>query len=245
MDLVVERPGALDVHKASVTAAVRLPAKGRRRREEHVAQLKTTVQGLLALADWLAAHRVAHVAMEATGVYWRPVWAVLEDRFELLGMERPRPRRRHARSTRRAADAGRSRARVRRRRRDHPRLDCATITAAWPAAHPRPAGRPSARGHSGERDRSSHDHVARQSSDRDGRRCLQPLVTSQRARVELLAHGELDLALRGHAELLKESPHRHIESLFVHVASSLRLAFAPPAARWPTICLKGSSISVQ
>ena len=80
MDTVIERPGALDVHKASVTAAVRVP----RGREEHVAQFATTVAGLLALRDWLEAHRVTHVAMEATGVYWKPVWAVLEDRFELM-----------------------------------------------------------------------------------------------------------------------------------------------------------------
>jgi len=83
MDVVVERPAALDVHKASVTACVRVPAEGGRR-EEHVAQFSTTVQGLLALRDWLAAHRVGQVAMEATGVYWKPVWAVLEDDFELL-----------------------------------------------------------------------------------------------------------------------------------------------------------------
>jgi transposase len=83
MDVVVERVGALDVHKASVTACVRVPAE-RGRREEHVAQFSTTVQGLLALRDWLAAHCVGQVAMEATGVYWKPVWAILEDDFELL-----------------------------------------------------------------------------------------------------------------------------------------------------------------
>jgi transposase len=42
------------------------------------------VPGLLTLADWLAAHGVQQVAMEATGVYWKPVWAVLEDRFALM-----------------------------------------------------------------------------------------------------------------------------------------------------------------
>ncbi|MFN8062979.1 MAG: hypothetical protein U0Q12_27755 [Vicinamibacterales bacterium] len=72
MDVVVERPAALDVHKASVTACVRMPA-GRGRRDEHIAQFSTTVQGLLGLRDWLAAHRVRQVAMEATGVYWKPV----------------------------------------------------------------------------------------------------------------------------------------------------------------------------
>lgn len=72
MDVIVERPGALDVHKTSVTACVRTPAE-RGRRDEHFAQFSPTVQGLLGLRDWLAAHRVTQVAMEATGVYWKPV----------------------------------------------------------------------------------------------------------------------------------------------------------------------------
>ncbi len=83
METIVERPGALDVHKAQVTACVRVPAP-RGRREQHVAEFQTTVQGLLALRDWLTAQEVTHVAMEATGVYWKPVWAILEDAFELL-----------------------------------------------------------------------------------------------------------------------------------------------------------------
>lgn len=83
MDVIVERPGALDVHKASVTACVRTPSEGGRR-DEHIATFSTTVQGLLGLRDWLAAHRVTRVAMEATGVYWKPVWAILEDDFELI-----------------------------------------------------------------------------------------------------------------------------------------------------------------
>ena len=80
---MIERPAALDVHNASVMACVRLPGEGRRR-VEHVAEFQTTVRGLLALRDWLDAHRVERVAMEATGVYWKPVWAVLEDRLECL-----------------------------------------------------------------------------------------------------------------------------------------------------------------
>src|SRR5436190_17492761 len=82
MERIVQRPGALDVHKASVTACVRIWHD--RRLEELVHEFPTTVRGLLALADWLAAHEVETVVMEATGVYWKPVWAVLEDRFELL-----------------------------------------------------------------------------------------------------------------------------------------------------------------
>jgi transposase len=83
VDVIVGRPAALDVHNASVMACVRLPGDGRRR-VEHVAEFQTTVRGLLALRDWLEAHRVERVAMEATGVYWKPVWAVLGDRFDCL-----------------------------------------------------------------------------------------------------------------------------------------------------------------
>src|SRR3954453_10712881 len=75
METIVERPAALDVHKASVMACVRVPAVGGGR-DEHVEQFSTTVQGLLTLADWLEAHGVTQVAMEATGVYWKPVWAI-------------------------------------------------------------------------------------------------------------------------------------------------------------------------
>jgi len=83
MEVIVERSAALDVHKAQVTACVRVPGPGRERVQE-VVQFQTTVRGLLTLRDWLRAYRVRQVAMEATGVYWKPVWAVLEDDFELL-----------------------------------------------------------------------------------------------------------------------------------------------------------------
>ena len=83
METIIERPGALDVHKEQVTACVRLPGEGRER-EQHVSEFATTVRGLLALRDWLAAHRVTQVTMEATGVFWKPVWAILEDEFECV-----------------------------------------------------------------------------------------------------------------------------------------------------------------
>ena len=83
MDQIVERPGALDVHKASVTACVRVPGHEGGRVQE-VREFKTTVRGLLGLRDWLAGHGVTTVAMEATGVYWKPLFAILEDDFELL-----------------------------------------------------------------------------------------------------------------------------------------------------------------
>jgi transposase len=82
MERIVERPGALDVHKESVTACVRVWEA--RTLKEEIAEFKTTVAGLLALGDWLAALGVRQVVMEATGVYWRPVWAVLEDSFDCM-----------------------------------------------------------------------------------------------------------------------------------------------------------------
>ncbi len=83
MDTLIERCCGLDVHKDSVSACVRLPGPKRARRQER-ARFATTTSGLLALREWLQAHGVSHVAMEATGVYWKPVWYLLEADFELL-----------------------------------------------------------------------------------------------------------------------------------------------------------------
>jgi len=60
-----------------------VPGQGRERAQA-LAEFQTTVRGLLSLRDWLQAHRVTQVAMEATGVYWKPVWAILEDEFDCL-----------------------------------------------------------------------------------------------------------------------------------------------------------------
>jgi len=83
MEVLVERQSALDVHKAQVTACVRVP-DGDGGRLERIEQFQTTVPGLLAMADWLRAHEVTHVVMEATGDYWKPVWHLLEEDFELM-----------------------------------------------------------------------------------------------------------------------------------------------------------------
>lgn len=82
MEVVVERCAALDVHKDTVMACVRRPGNGSRRGHE-VREFRTFMSTLRELRDWLAAEQVTQVAMEATGVYWRPVWAVLEE----LGVE--------------------------------------------------------------------------------------------------------------------------------------------------------------
>ena len=73
----------LDVHKESVTACV-LWAEGRGKKRKEKRQFGTMTQDLLALADWLRACGVTHVAMESTGVYWKPVWNILEGQCEIL-----------------------------------------------------------------------------------------------------------------------------------------------------------------
>ena len=82
MDVLVERCAGLDVHRDSVMATVRVPAKRRRQREQHARGFGTTIAQLEALGGWLAGFGVTLVGMEATGVYWKPVFHVLEPRFE-------------------------------------------------------------------------------------------------------------------------------------------------------------------
>src|SRR3712207_681475 len=77
MEVLHPRCAGLDVHKDSVVAAVRLAETGTVHTE--VRRFDTTTPGLLALADWLAECGCTHAAMEATGVYWKPVWHVLSD----------------------------------------------------------------------------------------------------------------------------------------------------------------------
>ena len=83
MERLIERGAGLDIHKASVTACVRVPGLTGERRQE-VQTFGTTAAALLALRDWLSAHGVTHVAMESTGVYWKPVYYVLEEGFTCL-----------------------------------------------------------------------------------------------------------------------------------------------------------------
>src|SRR6202008_3739732 len=83
MERVYERCCALDVHKAQVTACVHVPDR-EGERAELCAEFSTMTAELLALRDWLLGLGVTHVAMEATGVYWKPGYYLLEDDFELL-----------------------------------------------------------------------------------------------------------------------------------------------------------------
>ena len=82
MQTMIARCCGLDVHKASITACVRVLVDGVL--SEFIETFATTTSDLLALRDWLAVHEVTHVAMESTGVYWKCVYYVLEDDFELL-----------------------------------------------------------------------------------------------------------------------------------------------------------------
>lgn len=77
MDTIYERVGGLDVHKDTVVACARV-IDGRQVSEE-LAEFGTTTDELLALRDWLDAHRVQVIGMESTGVYWKPVFYILED----------------------------------------------------------------------------------------------------------------------------------------------------------------------
>src|ERR1700686_3643009 len=77
MEIMYERVAGLDVHKATIVACVRLGTGRKVARECRT--FDTTTDGLLALLAWLVESRCSHVAMEATGVYWMPVWKILSD----------------------------------------------------------------------------------------------------------------------------------------------------------------------
>ena len=82
MEVIYECCAGLDVHEETVVGCSRVRERGRVRRE--VRRWATTTAELLKLGDWLRQAGCTHVAMEATGVYWKPVWHMLEGEFELL-----------------------------------------------------------------------------------------------------------------------------------------------------------------
>ena len=81
MEVLHPRCAGLDVHKDTVVAAVRCVSPPR---HHEVRSFPTTSRGLIALGEWLASHECTHVAMEATGIYWKPVWHMLEGTCELV-----------------------------------------------------------------------------------------------------------------------------------------------------------------
>jgi transposase len=83
MEVLHPRCCGLDVHKETVVACVRLVIDGKAVKETRT--FATTTAGLIALSEWLTESKCTHVAMEATGVYWKPVWHILSDEdFELV-----------------------------------------------------------------------------------------------------------------------------------------------------------------
>lgn len=83
MEPMIERCCGLDVHQATVVACVLIADGGRRPRRE-VRTFPTVTRSLLELKDWLEERGCTHVAMESTGIFWRPVYALLEGAFELV-----------------------------------------------------------------------------------------------------------------------------------------------------------------
>ena len=83
MEVMYPCCAGLDVHKDTVVACVRFTRAGGKV-EEQVRTFGTTTSALLGLGDWLAARQVTIAAMESTGVYWKPVWHLLEGRCELM-----------------------------------------------------------------------------------------------------------------------------------------------------------------
>ncbi|HEY9806450.1 MAG TPA: IS110 family transposase, partial [Candidatus Obscuribacterales bacterium] len=93
MQVVYERCCGLDIHKRTVVACMSLhgsEAKGQPHLSKanqpikEVRSFSTMTEDLLRLSDWLSANGVTHVAMESTGVYWKPIYNLLEGQFELL-----------------------------------------------------------------------------------------------------------------------------------------------------------------
>lgn len=82
MEILYPRCCGLDVHKASLAACILI--NGSDGKERHLHRFGTMTRDITALASWLTEHNVRKLAMESTGVYWKPIWNLLEDRFDLM-----------------------------------------------------------------------------------------------------------------------------------------------------------------
>lgn len=83
MDIIIARCAGLDIHKVMIQVCVRLVGP-QGRVDEQIRSVRATTGDLRALVGWLKGLGVTHVAMESTGVFWRPIWNILEGAFELL-----------------------------------------------------------------------------------------------------------------------------------------------------------------
>ena len=83
MDIIIERCAGLDVHKANVVVCIRVAGPNGSIRKE-VRTFSTMTTSLQTLSEWMAEHGVTHVAMESTGVFWKPIFNILEGRFQVF-----------------------------------------------------------------------------------------------------------------------------------------------------------------
>jgi len=82
MEVLYERCCGLDVHKSSITACVLLDPQ--HKPQKHLQRFGCTTRDLVDLVRWLKSFGIQQVAMESTGVYWKPVWNVLEEHFQMV-----------------------------------------------------------------------------------------------------------------------------------------------------------------
>lgn len=83
MEAMIERCAGLDVHQKTVVACVLYGSLDKRPKKE-IKTFPTTTGGLLNLSDWLTSMQVTDAVMESTGVYWKPIWNILEENFQLI-----------------------------------------------------------------------------------------------------------------------------------------------------------------
>src|SRR5579885_1342885 len=83
MELLYERCAGLDVHKKNVKVCLKTPGSGGRQNKE-IRTYETKTVDLLEMRDWLKEKGCTHLAMESTGVYWKPIYNLLEGDFEIL-----------------------------------------------------------------------------------------------------------------------------------------------------------------
>jgi transposase len=83
MDIIYKNVCGLDVHKKLIVACV-LKVVERGEIKKEIRKYGTMTRDILALSDWLKQEEVTHVAMESTGVYWKPIWNILEGEFEVI-----------------------------------------------------------------------------------------------------------------------------------------------------------------
>lgn len=84
MEALIESCAGLDVHQKVVVACVLSGKLSTQRPRKEIKSFSTTTKGLLELRDWLEENGCSVVSMESTGIYWKPIWHILQDRFELI-----------------------------------------------------------------------------------------------------------------------------------------------------------------